>query len=44
VEELYTVREDRNILHRVKGRKGNWTRYILHRNGLLKHIEGKTKG
>jgi len=45
VEELYTVKENRNILYRVKGRKANWTCHILHRNCLLKHIiEGKTKG
>jgi hypothetical protein len=44
VEELYTVKEDRNVLHRVIGRKANWTHHILHRNCLLKHItEGKSK-
>jgi hypothetical protein len=42
---LHTVKEDRNILNRVKQRKANWIGHILSRNCLLKHIiEGKIKG
>jgi hypothetical protein len=41
-EVLHRVKEERNILHTIKRRKGNWIGHILHRNCLLKHvIEGK---
>jgi len=41
-EVLYTVKEEWNIVHTVKGRKANWIGHILRRNCLLKHvIEGK---
>jgi hypothetical protein len=36
------VKEERNILHKIKERKANWITHILHKNCLLKHIiEGK---
>jgi hypothetical protein len=42
---LHKVKEDRNILRAVKGRKVNWIGYILSGNWLLKHvIEGKVEG
>jgi len=37
-EVLQGVREERNILHKIKHRKGNWTGHIFHRNCLLKLI------
>jgi hypothetical protein len=41
-EVLQRVKEDRNILHEITRRKGNWTGHSLSRNCLLKHIiEGK---
>jgi hypothetical protein len=41
---LHTVKEERNILHKIKGRKANWIGHILRRNCLLKHIiEGKIR-
>ena len=41
-EVLHTVKEKRNILHKIKWRKANWIGYILRRNCFLKHItEGK---
>jgi hypothetical protein len=44
-EVLHRVKEERNILHTIKGRKANWIGHILRRNCLLKHvIEGKTEG
>jgi len=44
-EVLHTVREERNILHTIPRRKGNYFGHSLHRNFLLKHItEGKIKG
>jgi hypothetical protein len=44
-EVLRRVKEERNILYTIKGRKANWIGYILHRNCLLKHgIEGKIEG
>jgi hypothetical protein len=36
-EVLHRVKEKRNILHTVNGRKANWIGYILRRNYLLKH-------
>jgi hypothetical protein len=45
VEILRRVREERNILHKIKRRKANWIGHILRRNCLLKHmIEGKLEG
>jgi hypothetical protein len=44
-EVLHRVKEERNILHRVRRRKANWICHILRRNCLLKHvIEGKLAG
>jgi hypothetical protein len=44
-EVLYTLKEERNILHVIKGRKVNWLGHILRGNCLLKHItEGKIEG
>jgi hypothetical protein len=41
-EVLHTVKEDRNILHTVKRRKGNWIGHILLRSCILKNaIEKK---
>jgi hypothetical protein len=41
-EVLHKVKEERNIIHRVRRRKANWIRHILHRNCISKHIiEGK---
>ena len=33
-----TVREKRNVLHTLKGRKTNWTGHFMLRNCLLKHV------
>jgi hypothetical protein len=39
------VNEQRNILHEIRQRKGNWIGHILRRNCLLKQVfEGKIKG
>jgi hypothetical protein len=44
-EELYGVKGERNIIHAIKRRKGNWPGHFLLRNCLLQHIiEGKIKG
>jgi hypothetical protein len=44
-EVLHRVNGERNILHRIKGRKANGIGYILRRNCLLKRIvEGKIGG
>jgi hypothetical protein len=44
-EVLHKVKEERNVLHKIKKRKGNWIGYILRVNYLLKHvIEGKIEG
>ena len=41
-EALHRIKEERNILHTLKGRKAKWIAYILHRNCFLKHVvEGK---
>jgi hypothetical protein len=41
----HIVKQERNILHAVKIRKGNWIGHILCRDCLLKHvIEGKIEG
>jgi hypothetical protein len=43
-EVLFTVNEQRNILHEVCKRKGKWIGHILCRNCLLQRdIEGKIK-
>jgi hypothetical protein len=44
-EVLHRDKEDRNILHTVKRRKGNWIGYSWHGKCFLKHvIEGKIEG
>jgi hypothetical protein len=44
-EVLHRVKEERNIVHTIKGRKANWIGHTLRRNCLLKHvIEGTRKG
>jgi hypothetical protein len=44
-EELQTVEEERNILHKIKRKKTNWIGQILCRNCCIKTvIEGKTQG
>jgi hypothetical protein len=44
-EVLFSVKEQRNILHEINKRKTNWIGHILRRNCLLqKDIEGKIKG
>jgi hypothetical protein len=43
-EVLYTVKEERNFVHTVKGRKDNWIGHNWRRKCVLKHvIEGKIK-
>jgi hypothetical protein len=37
-ELLYRVKEERNILHKMKRRKANWIGHILRMNCLLKYI------
>jgi hypothetical protein len=36
--------KERNILQAIKRRKDNWMGFILHRNCLLKHVEGRIEG
>jgi hypothetical protein len=44
VEVLHGVKEVRNILCRIKRRKGNWIGHTLHRNCLRNHvIDGTTE-
>jgi hypothetical protein len=44
-EVLHGVKEERNIVHTIKRRKGNWIGHILRRKCLLKRvIEGKLEG
>jgi hypothetical protein len=44
-EVLHGFKKDRNILHTMKRRKGNWIDYISRRNCLIKHIiQVKTEG
>jgi len=44
-EVLLTVKEQRNILHEIPKRKGNWIGHILRRNCLPQRvIEGKIQG
>jgi hypothetical protein len=41
-EVLHRVKEERNIVHTIKGMKANWIGHILHRNWVLKEVtEGK---
>jgi len=43
-ELLHRVKEESNILQRIKRRKDNWVGHILLRNCLLKHaLEGKVE-
>ena len=37
-EVLLRVKEERNIIHTVKGRKGNWIGYSLRENRVLKQV------
>jgi hypothetical protein len=37
-ELLHRVKEERNILHTIKGRKANWIGHALRRNCLLKYM------
>jgi len=37
---LHKVKEEREILHKIKRRKANWIGHILRRNCLLKHLIG----
>jgi hypothetical protein len=44
-EELFRVKEHRNILHEINKRKANWIGHSLRRKCLLRQIiEGKIKG
>ena len=44
-EVLLRVKAQRNILHEIRKRKGNWIGHILRRNCLLQRvIEGKIQG
>jgi ribosomal protein L35 len=43
-EVLHGVKEERNILRKIKRWKANWMGHILRRNCFLKHIiEGKVE-
>ena len=45
MKKYYRVKEERNILHRIKHRTANWIGHILRRNCLLEHVaEDKRKG
>jgi hypothetical protein len=37
-EVLHRAKEERNILHTINRRKGNWICHILCRNCLLEHV------
>jgi hypothetical protein len=43
-EVLHRVKEKRNILHTIKGRKANWIGNMLHKKHLKHIIEGKMEG
>jgi hypothetical protein len=45
-EVLCRVKEEMNILHKIKRRKANWIRHMLRRNRFLKKhvVEGKIQG
>jgi hypothetical protein len=40
-EVLFRVKEQRNILHKIRKRKANWIGHILRRNCLLKQVTEK---
>jgi hypothetical protein len=45
MNELQRVKEEKNILHKIRRRKHDWIGHILSRNFLIKHvIEGKIEG
>ena len=45
MKKSYRIKEQRNIVHTVNRRTGNWIGHILCRNYLLKRvIEGKVEG
>jgi hypothetical protein len=39
-EVLHRDKEERNVLHTVKRRKGDWISQILRGNWLIKHVIG----
>ena len=42
---LHRVKEERKLLHKIKGRRAKWIGHILPRNCVLKHvIERKIEG
>jgi hypothetical protein len=42
---LQRVKKERNILHKIHGRKAKWIGHILRRNCLRKHVtEGQIEG
>jgi hypothetical protein len=44
-DELFRVKEQRNILHEIRTWKANWIGHILHRKCLLQWVtEGKIQG
>jgi hypothetical protein len=43
-EVLLKVKEQRNILHKIRKRKANWIGHILHRNCLLQLVIEGIKG
>jgi hypothetical protein len=44
-EDVLRVKEQRNILHEIRKRKGNWIGHSLRRNCLLQRVvEGNIKG
>jgi hypothetical protein len=44
-EILHGIKEERNILHKIKRRKANWIGQILRRNCLTTRVsEGKIQG
>jgi hypothetical protein len=45
MRKYYTVKEERNIVHKTGRMKANWIDHILSTNCILKHIiEEKTEG
>jgi len=43
-EVLYRVKEERNIVHAIKRRKGKWIGHRLRRNCLLRYVNEETMG
>jgi hypothetical protein len=42
---LSSVKENRNVLHKIKIKMVNWIGHIFRRNCLIKHVtEGKIQG